>query len=523
MEHPKRTSRKRREPKPCKEDQYRHPETGRCRKISSTKSRKPREPKPCKEDQYRHPETGRCRQIPGTKRKPREPKRKSPMIPSSPKSTSPVYIHRLNSVERSKLPLRKFQIKVVNYMENHHGLIVVHGTGTGKTLTAVTTSQSYLDKYPTHKVVFVGPASLVSNFRKELKRYGVSNEKKYYFFSFDSFYNKLKDKIPNKLNKVLLIIDEAHNLRNPKSKKSNLITQAAFKSHKRLLLTATPFVNNLNDFIPLINIVYGRQVIFNNNAFKITPEKDFNYNMNKILTLLEGKIDYVVNDDTENFPRKVDNIVDIQMNKKYYELYTKVMENQETYSIFAHPEKFYNGFRRGVNKLGSTAYYSQKFEASLDIIKKGKTIVYTNWIEYGLKPIKELLESHNISYKLFYGQTKLKERQEIVNGFNNNEFDVIVISKAGGEGLDLAGVKSVVIMDPVWNEAGLDQIVGRAIRYKSHAHLPISQRVVNIYYLLLTSPPGGKIPSGDVILYNIIRSKKEIGDIVKKALKKVSI
>jgi hypothetical protein len=41
---------------PCKEGQYRNPETNRCRKIASTSSLKP-----CDEDQYRNPETNRCR------------------------------------------------------------------------------------------------------------------------------------------------------------------------------------------------------------------------------------------------------------------------------------------------------------------------------------------------------------------------------------------------------------------------------------------------------------------------------
>jgi len=41
--------------KPCKEDQYRNPATGRCVKIKPVK--------PCKEDQYRNPATGRCVKI----------------------------------------------------------------------------------------------------------------------------------------------------------------------------------------------------------------------------------------------------------------------------------------------------------------------------------------------------------------------------------------------------------------------------------------------------------------------------
>ena len=51
-------------------------------------------------------------------------------------------------------------------------LLVVHGTGCGKTLSAVTASQCYLDKNPRKRVVFIGPASLLTNFQKELKAYG---------------------------------------------------------------------------------------------------------------------------------------------------------------------------------------------------------------------------------------------------------------------------------------------------------------------------------------------------------------
>jgi hypothetical protein len=45
-------------PTPCDADQERNPETGRCRKIATTT-----EPTPCKEGQERNPETNRCRTV----------------------------------------------------------------------------------------------------------------------------------------------------------------------------------------------------------------------------------------------------------------------------------------------------------------------------------------------------------------------------------------------------------------------------------------------------------------------------
>lgn len=45
--------------KPCRADQFRNPETNRCKLISSTSSVL----KPCRDDQYRNPETNRCKSI----------------------------------------------------------------------------------------------------------------------------------------------------------------------------------------------------------------------------------------------------------------------------------------------------------------------------------------------------------------------------------------------------------------------------------------------------------------------------
>ncbi len=49
-------------PKPCAENQFRNPETGRCKRIAEATSG----PTPCKEGQVRNPETNRCRSIAAT-------------------------------------------------------------------------------------------------------------------------------------------------------------------------------------------------------------------------------------------------------------------------------------------------------------------------------------------------------------------------------------------------------------------------------------------------------------------------
>ena len=91
-------------------------------------------------------------------------------------------------VERSNFPLRNHQKKIVNYLDKNDGIIVIHGTGTGKTLTAVTASQCFLDKNPGKKVIVVSPAALIHNFSKELENYAnYKHLERYEFYSFSKF------------------------------------------------------------------------------------------------------------------------------------------------------------------------------------------------------------------------------------------------------------------------------------------------------------------------------------------------
>ena len=55
-----------------------------------------------------------------------------------------------NCIARSDLSLRADQKKVVRHLDKHEQLLVVHGTGCGKTLSAVAISQCFLDAHPTY-------------------------------------------------------------------------------------------------------------------------------------------------------------------------------------------------------------------------------------------------------------------------------------------------------------------------------------------------------------------------------------
>jgi superfamily II DNA or RNA helicase len=436
---------------------------------------------------------------------------------------------RATCIKRSMLKVNSHQREAINIINKQRSLLVVHGTGSGKTLTAVTASQCFLDAHPRGRAVFVGPTALQENFKKEMGRYGVENDNKYEIYSYSKFLYRAKAGNNVVCSNTILIIDEAHNLRNPVGQIYHAVLHCAHKASKVLLLTATPFINNMMDFISLINLLHNKTIIGTRKEYKngevsayISP-KVTDLNIDLLREYLKDKVHYIERPtDKSKYPTRIDHNLDIRMRKPYYDKYMKMMNKMQIDGdIFNNPKKFYNGYRRAVNKIGG--YLSSKLLGCIPYIK-GKTVIYSNWLEYGIEPLAKLLKKYKFSYLIFSGATSAKERKQIIKEFNEGDTDVLVITRAGGEGLDLKGVQSIFVLDPPWNDSALQQIIGRAIRYESHIHLPKYKRKVNVYMARLVSPKGNDITmSGDTILYGFIDTKREIGVLITQLLKDISV
>ena len=562
---------------PCKPHQYRDPDDRRCKNIvgyKKTNSGPKRSPKisspkrispkrispnvarspsgrkkkpldqlvPCKPHQYRDPNDRRCKNLPGYK-KPTEKilvPQKMQIVGRNQREPAPIRVsskrwQRINRIatdcaSRSKMKLTDSQMKVVEFMENNDSLLVVHATGLGKTLTAVTCSQCYLDKNPRSGVVFVGPPSTCSNFEKSMEEtYGVKNKHMYEIYTLNKFWSEHVNGRPISLRNKFLIVDEVHNVRNVDGAMASILINAAFRASKRLLLTATPFVNSVLDLIPLINMVHGKKIVGLKKDYDAFQAEQWitrdisDENLEKISLLLRDKIDIVDYKDPENYPERIDHYIDIPMSEQYYKIYQSLIGKEEFLGIqFKSPERFYNGYRRAVNKAG-TDYCSRKVNYSIPILQSGKSIIFTNWLSFGIEPITKELIDNGITFAEYSGNISKLDRLSNIRKFNADKIDVLIITRAGGESIDLKGVKNVVVLDPPWNDASLEQIVGRAIRFKSHLHLPKEERKVNVYFLSLVKPDSvseeDAVMSGDKKLYEIIKTKKAITDEIMPMLK----
>lgn len=57
---------------------------------------------------------------------------------------------------------------------------------------------------------------------------------------------------------------------------------------------------------------------------------------------------------------------------------------------------------------------------------------------------------------------------------------LLMITQSGAEGLNLRNVRFVYILEPFWNQVRIDQVIGRAVRKRSHLELPEDERTVQV-------------------------------------------
>jgi hypothetical protein len=125
-----------------------------------------------------------------------------------------------------------------------------------------------------------------------------------------------------------------------------------------------------------------------------------------------------------------------------------------------------------------------------------------------------------VKYAMFTGDKQLSpdNRAELEALTTENEhgqrIKVVIISKAGSEGIDFKNVRQVHIMEPWYNMNRIEQIVGRAVRNCSHADLPFVERNVQLflYGTLLTATPAEE--AADLYVYRLAETKAaQIGQV----------
>lgn len=429
--------------------------------------------------------------------------------------------------------LQSHQTRLVKFITqpSAKGILVFHSVGSGKTITSLAAARCLLEKFPLKFVQVITNASLTNNFHKEIENLKLKFKNKISVDSYAAFLVKAK-KTEKSCRDTVLIVDESQGINGAVSSRFKWIFECAKEAPKVILLSATPVKNYPEEFANQLSLITGEKVSRTKLELISTlkPEsRDKAYSK-----ILGCKVSYVkANKDDSNYPTVKTKIVNVKMNEEFYNEYVKIQQNEADNGLKEGDKNlavFYNGIRRAVNKSKAV---SPKIDWVIkkilkDVSENKKVLVYSAWLESGIKIIKDILKTKGVYTSEVSGKISGKDKQYEVKKFNDGKSKVLLISSAGAEGLNLKETRSVIILEPYWNDSRIQQVIGRAVRYGSHSKLPEKDRVVEVFQMVLVKnqkyiKSWDKVDSADSILLRLSLQKQHSIDSFYSSLEKVSI
>jgi nucleoside-triphosphatase THEP1 len=376
-------------------------------------------------------------------------------------------------------------------------------------------------------------------------------DKYYTIYSYHKFVALIKERKIKKLNNTLLIIDEVQNMISMSGTFYKMLKNVIDSSNDTLriiLLSATPMFDKPIEIALTLNLI--KKNVFNISTFDNTyiHSQDGNYKAQQLDDFsqrVHNLVSYYRGAPPIAYPRKIFKVVKCTMSKFQYKSYltslgdTEFADQNMRFSPFkdvdilnlsqnfllgprlisnvAYPNKMtgnkgYESFKGDVLLMKNIGKYSIKFLKILRKVKEteGPVFIYSNFIEYGVKPFIKFLEHNgwtnyeNINnvtkyntdkvYGLWTGEESREEKDNMKaifnhpDNYNGSVIKMIIGSPAIKEGVSLLRVAQVHILDPSWNLSKMYQIIGRAVRFCSHKDVSVSDRKVEIFLYLACFP-----------------------------------
>jgi hypothetical protein len=432
--------------------------------------------------------------------------------------------------------LQEHQKKLVNFISSstEKGILAFHSVGSGKTITSLAAARCLLEKFPFKRVQIITNTSLTSNFLREIDNLKLDFKNKIQVDSYAAFISKSK-KGKVSCADTVLIVDESQGINGQGSSRFKWVFECAQMAPKVILLSATPIKNYQSEFANQLSLITGEKV--GKAKLDAIEELTGTARDKAYKKLLGCKVSYFKRDPNgdPNYPTVKQNIVVVKMSKEYYEEYLKVQNNIKEglptdFMKAKNLAVFYNGIRRAVNKVDDVSpkikWVIKKIQE--DITNNKKVLVYSTWLSSGIVSIKKILAQNGIHCSEVSGRIAKEDKDAQVSRYNRGLNKVMLISSSGAEGLNLKETRTVIVLEPHWNQSRIDQVIGRAVRYKSHSKLPENERLVEVFHLILVKNPKytktyDKTDSADSILLKLTQQKEENIQKFYSSIAKVSI
>jgi hypothetical protein len=400
-------------------------------------------------------------------------------------------------IKSNKNPYFKFRPYQQKFIEDwsiatNELVILYYGVGSGKTLIAINCGEQFINLNPDSFVYFLLPASLVINTIMKMYEVGLDprrkNSNNEYVYKFISYQQMMLSKVDIKPNS-LLIIDEAHNLRNFGTKEikekisarkwkesgnyslmgnkvANLLLQNKNTFLRTIMMTGTLFCNSPDDIEALIGIGYKKAPLVELNRQDLlqihNDEKQFDKYYGGLISFFRLK------DDDPDFPRKKYHFIPIEGNM--------IMADSKDDPYF---------------QAGRNSGMNEKCDWIVNFLtdpkrKNQKTLLYAEFMDKAITILMKRLSKEGLNVVEVTGSENIKEKQAGISLYNKDKIQLLVFSKAIKEGISFKETNNFIFIQPYWNYAISEQIIARAVRLDSHKQKQKS--LVNIYCLIGVNP-----------------------------------
>jgi SNF2 family DNA or RNA helicase len=405
----------------------------------------------------------------------------------------------------SELKLLPHQVETAQtVIEKMHGkAILADEVGLGKTIEAGLIMKEYMIRGLAKKILILVPASLVLQWASELNKKfyipAVPQRKSYVWdqcevviSSIDTAKRNPHAEIILKQDYDLVIIDEAHKLKNHKTKNYQFVQQ--IKKKFCLLLTATPIQNRLDELYYLVSLLKPGYLGDADSFFQ-------SYRKGKNTVKNEETLKRLVNQvmirnrrkDTEfNWSKRHVQSFDIELSEEERSLHKEIeaLQGQEILRGFplitlkreacSSREAVYMTIRNMLEKSENAPLLQQtlaplietlpkikrnaKAEQVLELIQtiNDKVIIFTEYRATQMY-LQWFLKQYGITSVPFRGGFKRSKKDWMQQLFKNNA-QVLIATEAGGEGINLQFCQHVINFDLPWNPMRLEQRIGRVHR-----------------------------------------------------------
>lgn len=406
------------------------------------------------------------------------------------------------------IQLFPYQAQGVDLIVNHYkDVLLADHPGAGKTAQVIVAA----DKLKAKKVLVICPASLQENWRREFKLWG-KIEREIVIFSYEMAVKKAASIC--KFSFDLMICDEAHYLKSPKSKRSKVILGSIWNTaSKHVLITGTPLPNGRaceghNLFARLAPQEFGDWFKFVSTycVRSITPW-GVNFNKSKNLEVLGEKCKklFMIRRERKETIGQLPPLVRMQVPvaaSTNFDLGEAFDEEQALEAIDNGNIMPFASLRQ---KIGL-----QKVEAAIDYIQtllnEEKHIVVFAHHHSVIAQLKTAFMDSKISHVLVTGKSSPLEKQKAIDDFQAGKVQVFLGSLlAANVGITLTKSSNVVFVEFDWVPENNTQAEGRCYRIGQTA-------VTRSHYLYIPDS------IDDGVLSAILQKQKNIKKVLGKTV-----